>query len=148
MCSQNQQPDYQERIVQGTRDAFDSIQQKILTLMVDAGYVDDDIFAMRISLEEGLANALLHGHQGEEDSPITVRWYCDACFVECVIVDQGRGYDPESIPDPTADENITLPSGRGLAMIRAFMDEVTVNEQGNRVTMKRFKIRPQAPENS
>ncbi|HIB00692.1 MAG TPA: ATP-binding protein [Phycisphaerales bacterium] len=46
--------------------------------------------------------------------------------------------DPDSIPDPTADENLTLPSGRGLAMIKAFMDEVSINEQGNSVSMKRL----------
>jgi len=144
MSSQNQQPDYQKRFVLGTREAFDAIQHEILSSMEGLGYVEDDIFAMRISLEEGLANALLHGHQGDEVEEIEVHWFCDALFVQCVIIDQGRGYDPESIPDPTADENLTLPSGRGLAMIRAFMDEVTVNEQGNRVTMKRLRVRPSA----
>ena len=142
MNSQDQQPDYQKRIVQGTREAFDAIQHEIITAMEDAGYVDDDLFAIRISLEEGLANALLHGHQGDDEQEIEVLWFCDTQFIQCVIIDQGRGYDPESIPDPTADENLTLPSGRGLAMIRAFMDEVMVNEQGNRVTMKRCKVRP------
>jgi hypothetical protein len=41
------------------------------------------------------------------------------------------------VPDPTADENLTLPSGRGVAMIRSFMDDVIINEIGNKVTMTR-----------
>ena len=59
--------------------------------------------------------------------------------VEITITDQGRGYNPETIPDPTAEENLTLPSGRGLAMMRAFMDHVDVNSQGNVVSMYREK---------
>ncbi|MAI67917.1 MAG: anti-sigma regulatory factor [Phycisphaerae bacterium] len=141
MSAQNQQPEHTQHCLLGTREDFDSIQRVILSAMERLDFGEDALFAVRISLEEGLANALLHGHQGDEEKEIEVNWYCDAVAVGCEIVDKGRGYDPESIPDPTADENLTLPSGRGLAMIRAFMDEVTVNEQGNRVIMKRYKAR-------
>ena len=68
-------------------------------------------------------------------------WRVDDVAVEFSVTDQGRGYDPNSIPDPTADENLNIPSGRGLAMINAFMDEVVLNERGNRVCMKRLKGR-------
>jgi serine/threonine-protein kinase RsbW len=142
MSSQHQQPEYTEHLLHGTREDFDIVQQVILDAMERLEYTEDDLFAIRISLEEGLANALRHGHQGDEDLKIEVHWYCDVMAVGCMIVDKGRGYDPESIPDPTADENLTLPSGRGLAMIRAFMDEVIVNQQGNSVSMKRYKARP------
>ena len=138
MCSQNIYPEHQHRVVTGTRDAFDGIQQEILSSMEEFGFIEDDLFAVRISLEEALANALLHGHLGDSDFEIRIAWLVNALEVDCIITDQGRGYDPDSIPDPTADENLTLPSGRGLAMIRAFMDEVDVNEQGNSVSMKRL----------
>jgi serine/threonine-protein kinase RsbW len=107
--------------------------------MGSCSYEEHDIFSVRIALEEALANALLHGHQGETGHPIEVVWKVSEIQVEITITDQGRGYDPGTIPDPTADENLTLPSGRGLAMMRAFMDHVEVNEQGNKVTMSREK---------
>ena len=129
--------EYQTQIVSGTRDQFDGVQKLILEQLQSLGYSDHDLFSVRISLEEALANALLHGHQGEEETTIEVKWKIDSFQVEIIVIDQGRGYDPETIPDPTADENLTLPSGRGLAMMRAFMDEVDVNECGNRVTMVR-----------
>jgi serine/threonine-protein kinase RsbW len=141
MCSQNKHSEHQLRVVTGTRHAFDDIQQEILSAMEECGFIEDDLFAVRISLEEALANALLHGHLGDSDFEIKITWLVNELEVECSITDQGRGYDPDSIPDPTADENLTLPSGRGLAMIRAFMDEVYINEQGNSVMMKRYKIR-------
>ena len=98
-------------------------------------YSEHELFSVRVAFEEALANALLHGHQGDETNTIKVSWIVDDMRVEIEVEDQGRGYNPETIPDPTADENLTLPSGRGLAMIRAFMSAVSVNERGNRVRM-------------
>jgi serine/threonine-protein kinase RsbW len=141
MCSDSKHHGHQTRVLKGTREAFDDVQDVILESMSALEYDEDALFAIRISLEEALANALLHGHSGEEAYEIEIAWLINDTFVECIITDQGRGYDPGSIPDPTADENLTLPSGRGLAMMRAFMDEVSVNEQGNCVTMKRNKAR-------
>ena len=131
--------EYHSRVVQGTREEFDEIQHTILSLMESLSYIEHDVFSVRISLEEALANALLHGHRGEAEHPIEVAWKVTDAQVDITITDQGRGYDPVTIPDPTADENLTLPSGRGLAMMRAFMDNVQVNDQGNKVTMSRVK---------
>lgn len=133
------QNEYHTRVVQGTREEFDEIQQTILSLMKSLDYIEHDIFSVRISLEEALANALLHGHQGDSVHPIEVAWKVTSEQVDITVSDQGRGYDPVTIPDPTADENLTLPSGRGLAMMRAFMDTVELNDQGNIVTMSRAK---------
>lgn len=52
-----------------------------------------------------------------------------------IIRDEGPGFDPEFLPDPTDPENITRPSGRGVMLIRTFMDEVRFNETGNEITM-------------
>mgnify|MGYP002021877954 CR=1 FL=1 len=66
---------------------------------------------------------------------IEVEFTGDASRCRTVIVDEGPGYDPDSVPDPTADENLTVASGRGLTLIRAFMTEVTVVAPGNRLEM-------------
>ena len=126
-------------IIEGTRDGFDQVESNILNLMKSLFYSEDAIFSVRVAIEEALANALLHGHQGDAQKEITVTWKVDEIAVEFSVTDQGRGYDSKSIPDPTADENLNIPSGRGLAMISAFMDEITLNEQGNSVFMKRLK---------
>jgi serine/threonine-protein kinase RsbW len=135
MCSNANQPSKQQRTILGIRDCFDEVQDEVLDLMKSYEYSEHELFSVRVAFEEALANALLHGHQGDETNEITVSWFVDDQRVEIEVEDQGRGYNPETIPDPTADENLTLPSGRGLAMIRAFMGEVSVNDRGNRVTM-------------
>jgi CheY-like chemotaxis protein len=59
---------------------------------------------------------------------------------EIKICDQGPGFDPRSLPDPTDPENIGKISGRGLLLIRTFMDEVSFNESGNEITLVKRKV--------
>ena len=139
MCTDKQQPTKHQQTILGDRESVEEVQDAVLPLMEEFGYSEHDSFSVRVALEEALANALLHGHQGDETNEINVTWIVNDECIEIEVVDQGRGYDPETIPDPTADENLTLPSGRGLAMIRAFMNEVEVNERGNHVKMMRRK---------
>jgi serine/threonine-protein kinase RsbW len=141
MCSQPEDTNSESRTVKGTREAFDEIQDNVLARMIDFQYTETDLFSVRVAIEEALANALLHGHQGDKGLEIEVSWKVDGTSVEISVKDQGRGYDPNMVPDPTADENLTLPSGRGVAMMRSFMDEVLINERGNKVTMVRHALR-------
>ena len=139
MCSDNAQPQKHQRTILGDRESFDEVQDTVLTLMRDFGFSDHDLFSIRVAFEEALANALLHGHQGDVGLEINVTWLVTDEFIEIEVTDHGMGDNPETIPDPTADENLSLPSGRGLAMIRAFMNEVHVNDRGNHVRMIRHK---------
>ena len=139
MCSNDEQSGKQRMTIRGLRESFDDVQEYVLELMRKYQYGDHDLFSVRVAFEEALANALLHGHQGDTTFEIDILWLVTSEFVEIEVIDQGRGYDPETIPDPTANENLTLPSGRGLAMIRAFMNEVHVNERGNHLKMVRHK---------
>lgn len=139
MDSQPDSADEQRVVVPGTRASMDGIQHAVLAQMQQLGWDEDACFAVRIALEEALANAVLHGHRGDESQPIEAAWCVTQDEVRLEVADEGRGFDPDAIPDPTADENLTLPSGRGLAMIRAFMDEVEVIAPGNRLIMCRAR---------
>ncbi|MBC8202959.1 MAG: ATP-binding protein [Planctomycetes bacterium] len=127
--------------LKGTRESMDFVQHSILDAMESLGYAEEDLFAVRIAIEEAIANAILHGHQGDQERTIDVRWSIDKNKVVMVVCDSGRGYDESAVPDPTADENLTLPSGRGLAMIKAFMSQVTISENGRRIEMTRERLR-------
>jgi signal transduction histidine kinase len=61
--------------------------------------------------------------------------------IEVVIRDEGPGFDPAKLPDPTDPENLDRPCGRGVMLMRAFMDDVTYNDRGNEVTLRRQRIR-------
>jgi CheY-like chemotaxis protein/anti-sigma regulatory factor (Ser/Thr protein kinase) len=124
-----------------------------------------DQFRVAVALEEALLNAYYHGNLEvssklrEQDHRAFcalaeerrhLRPYGDRCiFVHAtlspeeatfVIRDEGPGFDPSQLPDPTDPENLVRPCGRGVLLMRAFMDHVTYNSAGNEVTM--VKRRP------
>ena len=136
MCSIPDHPNLCSRTITGERDSFDFVEDAIVSAMKECNYPENAIFSVRVAIEEALANAVLHGHRGDRTKEIEVTWCVTDDSVEFTVADQGRGYNPNTIPDPTADENLTIPSGRGLAMISAFMDEVELNSCGNKVRMK------------
>ena len=102
----------------------------------DAGWNETAAFAVRLALEEALTNALRHGHAGDDDLPIALECLIGADEITLAVTDQGPGFEVETVPDPTADENLTVASGRGLALIRAFMTDMSVIEPGNRIEMR------------
>lgn len=89
----------------------------------------------RVGVTEALANAVIYGNRGDPDKTVRVEVSLDSERVEVCVIDQGEGFDPERVPDPTAPENITRPGGRGLFLIRHLMDELEFNDRGNAVRM-------------
>ncbi|MFW6114534.1 MAG: ATP-binding protein, partial [bacterium] len=59
--------------------------------------------------------------------------------IEIQITDEGSGFDPELVPDPTDDENLEIPSGRGMMLMRCFMTDLRYNQKGNSVTMEKVR---------
>jgi serine/threonine-protein kinase RsbW len=115
------------------------VQEEIAEVLTSARYGEHDIFSIKLALEEALVNAIKHGNQLDPDKQVTV-WYCvtEERF-EVRITDEGPGFDPADVPDPTLPENIERFCGRGLLLIRNFMTEVTYHGRGNMVTMTRLR---------
>lgn len=115
------------------------VQERIVSLMEEREFSMRDVFSVRLALEEALVNAIKHGNQLDPDK--TVRVHCDIeqdrVYVE--IEDQGPGYIPEDVPDPTLDENIERASGRGLMLIKSFMNKVEFNEKGNCIKLEKLR---------
>ena len=118
------------------RIEIDAVRELIAEVLSRFGYGKSSTFAIRLALEEALNNAFGHGHRDlPPDEPVTLEYIVSAEQVCIAVTDQGPGFDPDSIPDPTLDENIELPSGRGLLLMRAFMESVEFNDVGNVVRM-------------
>ncbi len=118
------------------RADIDTVEKAVLDAVAAFGYPDASRFAMRIALEESMVNAFLHGHRGlPEDTTIEVKFRVTKDDVTVQITDQGPGFNPTSVPNPTDDENLELPSGRGLMLIQAYMSEVRHELDGRRIVM-------------
>ncbi len=117
------------------RTAIERVEATILSAAERHGYAKASKFAIKLSLEEAMANAFHHGHRDLPDEPITVEYRVDGREVRIGVEDKGPGFDPGTIPDPTLDENLEQPTGRGIMLIRAYMSEVGFNASGNRLDM-------------
>jgi serine/threonine-protein kinase RsbW len=118
------------------RHAIDAVRDQIVEALGRLGYSDTSAFAVRLAFEEAISNAFRHGHRGLPDStPVGVEYRIGPDEVEITLQDRGPGFVPSNVPDPTLEENLELPSGRGLMLIRAYMSGIEFNPAGNRIRM-------------
>ena len=112
-----------------------SVQDFILQKMAEVGFNGDSRFAVRLALEESLINAVKHGNNFDPSRSVYVKYDITNERVLIKVKDEGRGFDPETVPDPTSEENLAKPYGRGIMLMRAYMDEVTYSDCGTEVTL-------------
>ena len=89
-----------------------------------SGVSDDAAFGIDMAVREAVTNAVLHGNRQDENKTVELVLKSSPDAVEISVHDQGPGFNPEDVPDPTANENILKTSGRGIFFMRTFMDEV------------------------
>jgi serine/threonine-protein kinase RsbW len=90
----------------------------------EAGLDEDARFHVTMAVREAAVNAVLHGNEYDPTKQITVSFENTGKALVFTIADQGRGLDPERLPDPLAPENLLRGTGRGIFLIKSFMDEV------------------------
>lgn len=115
------------------------IVEKVVSEAHEQGYTDTACFAIRLALDEALANAIRHGNGGDPTKSVAVEYTIDNDAFTITICDQGPGFHPDDVPDPTLDENLERPCGRGVMLMRAYMSDISYNASGNCVTMIKRK---------
>lgn len=99
-------------------------ERALLDLCDQAGCTGDDEYWLVTALREALANAVRHGNRQDPGRWVRVGYAIESCSVTIRVEDDGEGFDPAEIPDPTAPENLLRSSGRGIFYMRQFMDRV------------------------
>lgn len=110
----------------------------ILSSMDSCGYSDDAIRKMKISLTELIVNAILHGNKKDFSKKVIMGHIVDKSKAVISIMDEGSGFNPNTIPDPTLPENLIKDCGRGLFIVRHYVDSLIFNDKGNRVTIIKY----------
>jgi serine/threonine-protein kinase RsbW len=126
-------------LIRSELTAARSVEDRLLEEAARCGYGDAALFAIKLALEEALNNAIKHGNRMDPNRAVQVQFSVDGDRTEISIFDEGAGFDPSQVPDPTADENLEKPCGRGIMLMRAYMDEVRYNPRGNQVYMMKRK---------
>lgn len=115
------------------------IQERIVGMLEALEFPPRDVFGMRLALEEAIVNAIKHGNGMDPEKSLRVSVDVDSERVVVEIEDEGPGFNPRDVPDPTAAENIERPGGRGIMLMRAFMSSVEFNEAGNLVRLEKLR---------
>ena len=108
---------------------------RIMAALKRYGYHKDTTFAIKLAFEEAVTNAVKHGNCKDRSKQVHMRYYVDRHRVIIMVRDEGCGFQPEKVPDPTADENLERPCGRGIMLMAAYMTKLRYSENGREVWM-------------
>ncbi len=98
---------------------------------------EQDLFAVRLALDEAVMNAIEHGNQRDPNKTVKIDANIGVDKARISVCDEGDGFSQEDVPDPLASENLESPCGRGLFLIRSFMTRVWHNPKGNVIYMEK-----------
>ena len=116
-----------------------AIIHMLLDQLENFAWENRDVFGIHMAMEEAVMNAIRHGNKCDAQKEVHVLIeLCERKFYSR-ITDQGSGFDPDSIPDPTLEENLEKTSGRGVMLMKSFVDIVTYNDCGNSVELAKAK---------
>ena len=115
------------------------VENAIDALTSDAGISQDSYGKILIGTLEAVNNAIVHGNKSDLNKFVEVEFQLENKNLEVTVTDEGKGFKPSEIPDPTRPENIELLAGRGVFLMSKLADNIKFNIIGNSVTMT-FKI--------
>jgi len=112
---------------------------RIVDLVKNNGFSREDIFAIHLAMEEAFINAVKHGNNADASRHVTIDYVIAPDRIEVSVSDEGSGFDYRNLPDPRHRKNLQKPSGRGVLLMRSYMDKVEFNETGSSVHMTKYK---------
>jgi serine/threonine-protein kinase RsbW len=114
--------------LESSLDSVEKVERTAEEYARRAGFDEDTVANIAMAVREAAVNAILHGHAYDRAKHFTASFETTAESLIIRIADRGPGFEPEAVPDPLAPENILRGSGRGIFLIRSFMDEVNFRQ--------------------
>jgi len=122
-----------------TLETVDSAEQAASRIAAETGFDEDEVMRISMAVREAAVNAVLHGNAYDPDKKVVLDFETIGNDLIITIRDQGAGLDPNKIPDPLSPENLLKTSGRGIFLIRSFMDEVHIQPSQTGTEIKLIK---------
>jgi serine/threonine-protein kinase RsbW len=114
-------------VLESNLESVDKGEELVVKTARRMGFDEDSLHEIGIATRESLVNAVAHGNRYNARKKVTLRVDTFGDRIEIHIVDEGAGFNPDNVPNPLEKDNIMRHSGRGLLMVRAFMDEFKVD---------------------
>lgn len=118
-----------ERFLESTLDSVDHAEEITLGLARQAGFDEEDLTKIGMAVRESMVNAVVHGNRYNANKKVRFSVSKNTEKLTVRIADEGEGFDFENLPDPLASENLFRSSGRGIFLIRSFMDDVQIRRR-------------------
>ncbi len=144
------QKQHAEHLLDSSLESVDLAEEIVLRAARDIGFDEDDQHRVGIAVRECMVNAVAHGNRYSAKKKVRLRVSWNKTTLEIDIEDEGDGFEMGEVPDPRDEANLMRHSGRGLLMIRAFMDEIEYRKRepkGTKVRMVK-SLRPAQAGNS
>ncbi|MGA2416317.1 MAG: ATP-binding protein [Candidatus Sulfotelmatobacter sp.] len=122
-----------------TLDTVDNAEQMATRIAQEMGFGEDEVMQISMAVREGAVNAVLHGNAYAPDKKVILAFERTSDGLVITIRDQGKGIDLGGIPNPLAPENLLKTSGRGIFLMRSFMDEVEIRPSATGTEIKLIK---------
>jgi serine/threonine-protein kinase RsbW len=139
-CSSSETTSWRlDQLIESDPDNCAVIVSQTLRQLEQCEWSSRDVFAIHMSLEEGILNAIRHGNCCNPEKRVHIVIELDRDNFYAQISDEGKGFCLADVPDPTQEENLEKTSGRGVMLIKTFMDRVVYNTSGNSVELFKRK---------
>jgi serine/threonine-protein kinase RsbW len=122
-----------------TLETVNSAEETAGRMAAEAGFDDEDVMKISMAVREAAVNAVMHGNAYNPSKKVTLAFERTAADLVITVRDQGPGLDASQIPDPLAPENLMKTSGRGIFLIRSFMDVVEIHPSQSGTELKMIK---------
>lgn len=103
------------------------LEEFILDIAKETGLDNDQINSLSLSFSEAVSNSIVHGNKGDSNKKIKIKVEINSDKIIITIKDEGKGFNPDAIPDPTKPENILKDSGRGIHIMKSFLNGLKYN---------------------
>ncbi len=135
------QADQIERLLDSRLESADTAEELAIRVAREAGLDEDEQHHFGMAVRETVVNAVVHGNRYNARKKVYLRIAAEKDRLTVTVTDEGEGFQPETLPNPVAEENILQQSGRGIFLIRAFVDEFHVRRaepKGAEVTLVKY----------
>ena len=139
--TQRQRPETVEQSLDSTLESVDSAEELVVEVAKRAGFGEEELMKIGMAVRESMVNAVVHGNRYNANKKAHSRVQRNPQKLAVRIADEGEGFDLSKLPDPVAPENLMRASGRGIFLIRSFMDEVELRRPetgGTEITLVKY----------
>jgi serine/threonine-protein kinase RsbW len=126
---------WREIVITGDSVQVGRLQDDVERELIFCQFAAKEVFSIKLAVQEAVVNAIKHGNRMDPEKKVFIRYRISSERFDIHVIDEGRGFNPDEVPNAVAEENLERPSGRGLLLMRHYMTAVVFHAPGNRLSM-------------